>query len=189
MNINKALVVTFGILLTLAVITVIRFNGAKSDSIDSVFLDNEALINHIHYIPEIIRSYEKVKDMIGKENALFFRYASNSCSSCIHYYIMELLAFQEDVGKAHVWIFPAFPDDRGTRIQLRNELEKYNYLNISADSLLIPTNGGEPKNYFAYMNAAGDIGMVFIPDINNPQFFRNYFQEVKQAINNQKELK
>ena len=133
--------------------------------------------------PEIVRSFEKVKDIYGKKNTLFFRYSENSCSSCINYYLAEILVLQEEIGKDNVWIFPSYPDDRGSRIQLSNELAKYNYQNIPADSLLIPTYGGEQKSYFVWMNNEGEIDMVFVPDENNLQYLYNFFLEVKKKKN------
>jgi len=72
-------------------------------------------------MPEIIRSYEQRKDAYKEINILFFRYTNNSCNSCLNYYLFEILTLQEEIGKEHVWIFSAYPDDRGSPIQLRNE--------------------------------------------------------------------
>ena len=131
-------------------------------------------------MPEVIRSYDKVKDVYGKKNTLFFRYPKNSCSSCINYYLAEILALQEEIGKDYVWIFPAFSDDRNSRIQLSSELAKYNYRNISADSLIIPIYENEQKSYFGWINNEGEIDMVFIPEMNKGHYLRNFFFEVKR---------
>ena len=111
MNSNRALIVLFGFLILTATGTAIRFNLSKSNRIELVTVDDEALMTHIMTVPEIVRSYESVKDMYGIKNALFFRYAYNSCSSCINSYLAEVLALQEQIGKEHVWIYPAYPDD------------------------------------------------------------------------------
>ena len=183
MNLNKALIVSFCLLVLLFAGVVFQLNRSKGARLEKVFVDDEILTTQIHCLPEIVRSYEQVKEAYKEQNILFFRYTNNSCGSCINYYLFEILALQEEIGKEHVWIFPAFPDDRGSQIQLRNELEKYNYRNIPSDSLLLPVYGGEQKSYFAWLNSEGEIGMVFIPDINKPQYTRNYFQEIKRLIN------
>ena len=189
MNLNKALIISFCFLVLLVVIFVIQLNRSKKSGIEYVLTDDEILITHILCVPEIIRSYEKIKDEYGKKNTLFFRYANSSCGSCINDYLEDILALQEEIGKEHVWIFPAYPDDRGSRIQLSTELAKYNYRNIPADSLHIPVYHGNPQSYFAWINNEGEIEMVFIPDINKPQYTRNYFQEVKRIINGRQEVK
>ena len=180
MNLNKALIVLYCFLILLGVVTILRFNRLKIDRVEYEYIDDEILTTNMLYIPEIVRSYEKVKDIYGRKNILFFRYTENSCSSCINYYLAEILVFQEEIGKDNVWIFPAYPDDRGSRIQLSSELAKYNYRNIPVDSLIIPEYGGELKSYFAYVNNEGDIDMVFIPDKNKFDYLHNFFLEVKK---------
>jgi len=180
MNLNRALIISFGFLTLLVAVTII--NVSKRKQVKYVIADNEALVSNVHLIPEIICSYDKVKNIYGKKNVLFFRYVQTSCSTCFDSQLNELLTFQEEIGKEHIWIFPAYPDDRGSRIQLSNELEKYNYRNIPADSLLIPVYDGEPKSYFAWLNDEGEIGMVFVPDRNNVHHTRQYFLEIKRII-------
>ena len=182
MNLNKALFLSFGILALLVLATVFHVNRLKSAGYENVIIDDEILITHIHCLPEITRSYEKVKDVYGKKSTLVFRYSNNSCSSCIIYYLNEILALQEEIGKEHIWIYPAYPDDRSSRIQLSVELAKYNYRNIPADSLFIPTYEGEQKSYFAWINNEGEIDMVFIPDIHNKPYTSRFFFEVKKML-------
>ena len=167
----------------MGVITVINHNRSKSASpVVYQHTNDEALLMNIQCVPDIVRSFEKMKDVYVKKNTLFFRYPKNSCGSCINTFLAEILSLQEEIGKEHVWIYPAYPDDRGSRIQLSAELAKYNYRKIPADSLLIPTYEGQQKSYFAWINSEGEIEMVFIPDTNKPQYTRNYFLEVKKKI-------
>ena len=182
MNSNKTLFVLYGLLFLLLVITFFRFNRSKNNSIKDEYVDNKTLATNILFAPEVISSYEKVKDTYGKKNILFFRYSKNSCSSCINNYLAETLTFQEEIGKDYVWIFPAYPNDRGSRIQLSNELAKYNYRNIPADSLLIPNYEGEQRSYFAWIGNDGEIDMVFFPDKDRPHLTREFFLEVKKKI-------
>ena len=185
MSINKVLIAVFCILTLLVVVTIINLNRSKSAS-SSVYeyVNDEALMINIRCVPEIVRSYERVKEVYGKKNILFFRYVISSCNSCLDSQLNELLTFQEEVGKEYVWIFPAYPDDRNSRIQLSAELAKYNYRNIPADSLLIPIYEGEPKSYFSWINSEGEINMVFVPDRSNVYLTRQYFLEVKRVIQN-----
>ena len=49
---------------------------------------------------------------------MFLRYVNNVCSSCIDSHLEELIALQNEIGKDNVWIFPAYPNDRNSRIRL-----------------------------------------------------------------------
>ena len=185
MNINRALIVSLFILILLTVATVVNLNNSKSPTYSvSEYRDDEAFMINVQCVPEIVRSYESVKEVYGKKNILFFRYVNNSCNSCVDSQLNELLNFQEEIGKEHIWVFPAYPNDRNSKIQLSNELAKYNYRNIPADSLLVPTYEGEQKSYFAWINGEGEIDMVFVPDRSNVHHTRKYFLEVKKRIQN-----
>ena len=167
----------------LLIVTVTNFCLSKSTNRNGQeFVNVDILFPNILHVPEIIRNYEIVKLVYGKKNTLFFRYVSNYCSSCLDNQLNEILSFQEEIGKEHVWIFPAYPNDRNSRIQLSNELAKFNYRNIPADSLLIPVYDGEQKSYFAWINNEGELDMVFIPDRNNVHYTRQYFLEVKKRL-------
>ena len=180
MNLNRALVISLSLLVLFVVAAVFTFS--KHNKVSYVVSDSEALIANVLLVPEIIRSYDKVKDIYGKKNSLFFRYVQTSCSSCFDSQLNEILTLQEEIGNDRIWIFPAYPDDRNSRIRLSNELAKYNYRNIPTDSLLIPIYSGEQKSYFAWVNSKGEIDMVFVPDWNKVQFTRKYFIEVKKRL-------
>lgn len=180
MNLNKALIFSFFLLCLLALVTVINISKFEKDSQEHY--DNDILLANIHCVPEIVRSYEKIKDIYCSRNVLFFRYAKNICTICNDVFLTEILSLQEEIGKEHVLIFSAYPDDRSSRIQLINELAKYNYKNIPVDSLLIPTYKGEQRSYFAYVNNKGELEMVFIPDRSNVHYVREYFLEVKRLL-------
>jgi len=182
MNINRVLFILCSILVVLAVLTVFHFNHSKSARIEYVYADDDVLITNVIYTLEIVRSYESVKEFYCKNNILFFRYAHNTCSNCIFNYLVETLALQEEIGKEHVWIFPAYPEDRSSRLQLNSELSKFNFRNIPTDSLFVPTYNGEQKPYFGLLNKEGKIEMVFIPDINNKLYTQKFFREVKSLF-------
>ena len=183
MSLNKSLIITFCVLTLLVIVTVINLNRSKSvSSSDYENKDDEALMMNISHVPEIVRSYEKVKDIYGKKNILIFRFVSTTCNICKYNQLNELLIFQDEIGKENVWVFPAYPDDRNSRIQLSAELAKFNYRNIPADSLIIPAYEGEQKSYFAWINNEGEIDRVFIPDRSNVLLTRKYFLEVKKII-------
>ena len=186
MNINKILTGLFILLLLfVAVTTVIRFNFFNDSRVEIVIADDEVLMENVRFVPEIVRSYETVKEALGLKDILFFRYDKHSCKNCIETYLLELFELQEEIGKEYIWIFPAFPDDRASDIQLSNELAKYNYRNIPADSLLVPTIESEKRSYFAWLNSDGEIDMVFIPDIQKKQYNLKFYHEVKKKIKNE----
>ena len=186
MNINKVLTGLFVFLfLLVAVTTVIRLNFFNDSCVEIVIADDEVLMENVRFAPEIVRSYETVKEVYGLRNILFFRYDKQACKSCIEVYLSELFALQEEIGKEHVWIFPAFPDDRGSGIQLSNELAKYNYRNIPTDSLIIPTIESEKRSYFAWLNSEGEIDMIFIPDFQKKQYNLKFYQEVTKKVKNE----
>ena len=180
MNINKILIVLCCFLTLL--VTISGINNAKNNRYEHTSADNELFMSNMRHVPEIIRSYEKVKDVYGKKNILFFRYVHNSFDSYQDACLNEILALQEEIGKEHIWIFPVFPIDRNSRIRLGNELGKFNYRNIPADSLLIPIYDGVERSYFAWLNNDGEIDMIFLPDKNRVQHTRNYFREVKNLL-------
>ena len=183
MNLNKTLAVVLSILILLVVVTIINLNRSKNpSSFDSINLHNEVIILNSRCVPDIVRSYERVKDIYGIKNILFFRFANNSCNSCLDSQLNELLSFQEEVGKEKIWVFPAYPDDRNSRIQLGVELAKFNFRNIPADSLYIPAYGGEHRSYFAWITNEGSIDMVFVPERSNVHHTRQYFLEIKKIM-------
>ena len=182
MSLNKALVVGFCVLNLLVVVTVFNLNRSKSAPLLVHDTDDEALLLNICLTPEIVRSYEKVKDVYGQKNTMVFRFVSSSCNSCLDSQLNALLTFQEEIGKAHIWVFPAYPDDRNSMIRLSAELAKFKYRNIPADSLLIPTYEGELRSYFAWIDSNGDMAMVFVPDRSNVRYTRQFFLEVKRRI-------
>jgi len=180
MNSNKALIFFSCFLFVLVVVSALNHSG--NNRYEYISTDNELLMSNIHFIPDIVRSYEKVKIDYGRKNTLIIRYANNLCDNCFDSLLDELLSFQEEIGKDFICIFPAYPNDRRSRIRLSNDLAKFNYQNIPADSLLIPICGEEEKSYFAWINNKGDIEMVFFPDRNRFQHTRRYFQEVKKLL-------
>jgi len=182
MNINKILPISFCFLFLFVTVTILNLNYSRKRGYGYEVTDNEILSTNISCIPEIIRSYERIKHIYGKNNTLFFRYVNNTCSSCIDSQLTEILTLQEEIGKDYIWIFPAYPDDRNSKIQLSNELAKYNYMNIPASLLLIPIVNDEPQSYFAYMNGEGEISMVFVPDRDKVQYTRQYLLEVKKLL-------
>ena len=183
MSLNKALVVVLCILGLLVVVTVINLNRPKIASFSTnEYSDGEVFITNLVNVPKIVRSCDRVKELYGRKNILFFRYIINSCSSCLDSQLNELLSFQEEIGKEHIWVFPAYPDDRNSKIQLSADLAKFNYQNISADSLLRPIYGGNKKSYFAWINSEGVVDMAFVPDKSNVYHTRQFFIEVKNKL-------
>ena len=185
MNSNKATVIILSIVGLLVIVMIFNLNRSKSiqyeyDFEGLEFMVGESLMANIQSIPKIIRSYETVKEYYGYRNILIFRYIQNTCNTCLDSQLNELLAFQEEIGKEFVWVFPVYPDDRNLMIKISAELGKFNYRNIPAKLLLIPTYNGEPQSYFAGIDGEGDITMVFVPDKGNVFHTCRYFGDVKR---------
>jgi hypothetical protein len=185
MNSNKSLVGLFCCLTLFAIMSAVSCSGSNHQ--ESLSSNNELFMTNIRCIPGVIRSYESIKNIYGRKNTLFFRYVNTSCSSCTDIYLNEILSFQEEIGKDNVWIFPAYPNDRMSRIRLSADLEKFNYKNIPRDSLIIPMHEGEEKSYFAWINNEGEIDMVFFPDKGKALLTRDYFLEVKRKLSQKAE--
>ena len=175
-----------GLLVVVTIFNLIRSKSIQPEyDLESYeFMVGEALMTHVQCVPEIIRSYEKVKEYYDYSNILIFRYIQNTCNTCLDSQLNELLTFQEEIGKEHVWVFPSYPDDRNSLVRLRAELGKFNFRNIPTELLLIPIYNGEPKSYFAWINGDGDIQMVYVPDRSNVHHTRRYFEEVKRILDN-----
>jgi len=65
MNLNKVLIISFSLLILLVAATFFQVNRSKNARFEKMVFDNEILTVQIHCVPEIIRSYEKVKDLYG----------------------------------------------------------------------------------------------------------------------------
>ena len=189
MNLNKALIAVLCLLSVLVAVTVINLNHSErvkygEELTDDQFMVGEALMANIRLAPDIVRSYDRIKEYYDLRNVLIFRYKQNTCQICLDSQLNELLAFQEEIGKAYVRVLPAYSDDRNSMIQLSADLAKFNYRNIPAALLLIPTYYGESKSYFAWINNEGEMELVYVPDRSNVQLTRRYFDEMKRIIQN-----
>ena len=183
MNLNNALVVAVSVLVLLVVATIINFSRSKSLPRDFVSIDADIVMTNVVCVPEIIYSYESVKEIYGKKNTLFFRYVPSVCSPCLDSQLNEILALQEVIGKDNIWILSSFPDDRNSKIRLNSELSNFNYKNIPADSLLIPICNGKQRSYFIYVNNLGNVYIVFLPDEGNGKYTRDFLLEVRKRLN------
>ena len=189
MNLNKALIAVLCLLSVLVAVTVVNLSRSTSveygeELTDDQFMVGETLMANIRLTPDIVRSYDSIKEYYDFRNILIFRYTQNTCQICLDSQLNALLAFQEEIGKAYVWVLPAYPDDRNALIQLNTDLAKFNFKNIPAALLLIPKSYDESKSYFAWVNSEGEIEMVYVPDRSNVQLTRRYFDEVKRIIQN-----
>ena len=179
-KLNKILIALCCFLTLLVVISGI--NHSKKNRYEHLSAYNEIIEMNTRYVPEIIRSYEQYRDANDKRNILFFRYVHTSYNRYDNSFLKEITILQDEIGKEHIWLFPVSPNNQTSRIQLNNDLAGFNYLNIPADSLLIPAYGDEKKCYFAWINSDGEIDRVFLPDGNRILLTRNYFREVKKLL-------
>jgi hypothetical protein len=130
--------------------------------------------------------YNKFKHNViinEKYPVLIYRYSNAMCQSCIFEDIIELKNFQKTIGKDNILVLPDYPKDRGSIIQLKNELADFRYKNIPSDSLIIPVNNIEGyQRYFAVVNKYGNIEMVFFPKRNCPELTKMYFTEIAKRL-------
>lgn len=111
---------------------------------------------------------------------LIYRYSNMMCWSCITEDLDVLLSFQEKIGREHVLILPAYPDDRDNRIRLANELSKFNYRNVPVDSLIIPDDEiAGARRYLALINADDEMDMLFFPRKDHPELTQRYLSEIE----------
>ena len=126
MNLNKISIAVCCILIILVIVS--GFNQANNNKFRyNLIGDNELLKMNIQCIPKVVQSYERVKQHYEK-NILLFRYAQTTCSTCNDANLNEILELQEEIGKDNILIFPAYLNDRASKIRLSNELAKFNYL-------------------------------------------------------------
>ena len=120
----------------------------------------------------------------SKSSVLIYRFSKHMCAVCVQEDLYEIEQFQKDIGKEKILLLPDYPDDRMGMIELTGVLaEKFNYVNIPSDTLLIPSN--EDNNllrYFAVIDNEGNLTMVFFPRKDETNLTRLYFSEVKKLI-------
>ena len=147
----------------------------------------------IEYAPEIVMEqinfssdvYHSSIDMLWfqKLPIIIYRYSWNMCNSCIIDDLMELRDFQKRIGKDHILVLPAYPDERKSKARLNNELADFSYQNISIDLLIIPIHETEgTKPYFAMVNNVGKLEMVFFPKRSHTVITQAYFKEVEKRL-------
>jgi len=118
-----------------------------------------------------------------KKSILIYRYSKFMCESCIQEDLLEIELLQKDIGKEKILLLPAFPDNRETKIELSNMLSKFNYVNLSIDAFIIPSQDGDfQQRYFAVIDNEGNLTMVFFPRRDETKLTRLYFSEVKKLI-------
>ena len=137
-----------------------------------------------------ISNKESIKEIIGnKTSILIYRYSKSMCRSCIHEDLHEIEILQEEIGKDKILLLPFYPDNREGKIELTNELVKFNYINIPHDSFIIPSqNGNYMQRYFALIDSDRNLTMVFFPRSGDSNLTKTYFSAVKKEIDKSNSL-
>ncbi|GEM_PF-1445905 len=171
------------IVIVLSVILVIFNTRTISDNSDIYYEHN------IQEIPDLfieglrLNQINEILDISSP--VLIYRYTTDVCSSCLHEDLYELSKYMDNLGKQNVMILPAYPNSRYSRIRLSNELAKFNYRNISIDSVAIPFDeDGVTKRYFALISGNGEPEMVFFPEIGKTELTKLFLKRVQLKFKN-----
>jgi len=92
----------------------------------------QMLLNNVSLSSEVYHSYAKNKGHWNKQFShptLVYRYPEHMCRGCYYESLEILLRFQEEIGKENILLLPAYEESRDSRIKLKNELGKHNYIN------------------------------------------------------------
>ena len=145
-------------------------------------VDDLKILSLIYY--DFINNKSSIKEITENiTSVLIYRFSKNMCPSCIHEDLMEVDHLQQEIGKERVLLLPTYPDNRTGRLEVSNLLAKFNYVNITADLLRMPTLEGDfLQRYFGVIDKEGNLTMVFFPRRGNPNLTRLYFSEVKKVI-------
>lgn len=151
-------------------------------------------INHEQYFQEVPDSFVKqlylnqINEILDINSpVLIYRYSTDVCSSCLNEDLYELSKYSENLGKHNIIILPAYPNNRYARVKLSKELAKFNYRNISADSVVIPVDSnGISKRYFALISKYGEPEMVFFPEKGKTELTKSYIKKVQEKIKKEK---
>ena len=140
-------------------------------------------------VSEVITNYQKSKDIFidsinNKTPLLFYRYSQFICDGCVQDDLDLLDSLVAKIGKEHILVLPAFPNNKENRLRLRNRLAKFNFINIPIEDFDIPLecNSNLQKRYFAYINKDRIIEFVFFPEREKPQLTKHFFSEIKEKL-------
>ena len=124
--------------------------------------------------------------LFGQAPVLMYRYSQFSCDGCIQVELDALYSLQNEIGKKHIRILPAYDDTRNNRIKLLHMLHRFNYRIIPVEDFLMPADCDDRglKRFFAFINKEGSIGMIFFPEVSKPQLTKHYFSEIKKILEN-----
>jgi len=187
MNIkNKILSITSIIIISLCVFFFVNNKSQKKIQQNGILLIDDSVVNENRYREDILSSFETNKHFYFSGNniefpILIYRYSKNTCNSCIQQDQTELLQFQSEVGEKRILILPAYSNSINDQITLKNELHKFNYLNIPIDSLYIPQDEMHiRKRYFAVINSEKKMEMIFFPRLGYKELTQDYFLEINK---------
>lgn len=163
----------------------LKMNRIKDEMIENI---KDSYIKNIVNSSKISRSFNCNYEYIFsktkmKPPILIYRYPMNMCYTCLQQDLSTLLDLQSIIGKERILIFPSFEYTRDNVIKMNNELHKFNYVNISIDTLIIPLNqDGIRQRYFALINKDQSIDMVFFPNRKDEDLTEIYINEVKKML-------
>lgn len=106
------------------------------------------------------------------------------CEGCIREDLDNLESLVAEIGVKPILVLPSIPDTRENRINLHNELKKFDYINIPADTFRLPLNcnGDGDQRFFILINKKAEIESVFFPITSNPGFTKFFFDTIKERL-------
>ena len=123
-------------------------------------------------VDETDKSY-KLKQILGQDNKLIFRFNEFSCNSCIDREISNLKKLAETIGKEHIIILATYNKIRDLAVFKRiNKLDIPIY-NIPKNIMPTDEVGG---TFLFITNAQHQVFMPFLPDKEDADLSLEYFK-------------
>lgn len=168
-----------------------KTNSILYEELENSYITIDEVLNRSLNDVRVYQSYNKFKPFIknyNKQNSylLVYRYSNKVCDGCVHEDLNNLEDFISIIGKESVLILPSFPDSRESKINLRNKLRKYNFINIPIDTFKLPDNmdGNGEHRFFALINKENEIKTVFFPIAKKSSFTKMFFDTIKDSFKN-----
>lgn len=119
-----------------------------------------------------------------QKETLIYRFSEDMCDECINQDLSELDKCQEEIGKCHVFIFPAYDQSRNNTVYLKNKLTRFRYKNTQTNLIGFPIHNetGLRQRYFAFIDNNGEIVSMFFPIKNEQKLTQSYFRLIKDKF-------
>ncbi|WP_158712933.1 hypothetical protein [Parabacteroides pacaensis] len=164
-------------------------NSVLLEEIENKYILQKDVICYLQKEIEVIHNFQKFKSYLdenkSKKNLLIYRYTNSICEGCIQDDLTNLEEFLPEIGKESILILPSIKETRESKIHLRNQLGKFNYWNIPLEDFKMPLDceNKVEQRFFFLLNEKREIISIFFPQQGNSHFTQEFFQHVKDYIN------